>query len=254
MHQSTADPTILAWEFFSGPFNYDTTPLGPLGIRVIYHDKPLNRNSWSFRGKDDWSVGVSLKHYRCQRFIPKDSRALSISNTIEFCHQHLTHPSVTAEDRVLHGVQQLNSALQHSPSSHSSEQLEAIQALPNALGKWSREKTITQEPPPPIVPTIKDRWYKRLSPTVHQPSPIVRQPSPRVDPPYSRFQAPPPRVLPPALTRVQMPVEPNTQPVAARTQSCQTSSTLKHTTSPDELVAHSIRSLNIEEALTISFR
>ena len=30
LRQSTADPTISAWEFFSGPFNYDATPLGPL--------------------------------------------------------------------------------------------------------------------------------------------------------------------------------------------------------------------------------
>ena len=155
LHQSTADPTILAWEFFSGPFNYNATPLGPLGIRVIYHDKSLKRKSWGFRGKDGWSVGVSLEHYQYQRYIPKDSHALSISDTIEFFHQHLTHPSVTTEYRVLHGMQQLTSALQKSPSSHSSDQLKAIQALQNTLGKWSGNNTTPQAPPTPPVPTRK---------------------------------------------------------------------------------------------------
>ena len=95
LRQSTADPTILAWEFFSGPLNYNETPLGPLGIHVISHDKTSKRKAWGFRGKDGWSVGISFEHYRCQRYIPKYSRALSISETIEFCHLHLTHPSVT---------------------------------------------------------------------------------------------------------------------------------------------------------------
>ena len=27
LRQSTTDPTISAWEFFSGPFNYDVTPM-----------------------------------------------------------------------------------------------------------------------------------------------------------------------------------------------------------------------------------
>ena len=51
LRQSTEDPTISAWDFFSGPFNYDVTPLGPLGIRVISHDKPSKRNPWGFPWK-----------------------------------------------------------------------------------------------------------------------------------------------------------------------------------------------------------
>ena len=41
LRQSTEDPTISAWDFFSGPFNYDVTPLGPLGIRVISHEQTI---------------------------------------------------------------------------------------------------------------------------------------------------------------------------------------------------------------------
>ena len=65
LRQSAANPEISAWEAFNGPFNYNATPLGPLGINVIAHAKPSNRLSWSFRGRDGSSVGVSLEHYRC---------------------------------------------------------------------------------------------------------------------------------------------------------------------------------------------
>ena len=147
-------------------------------------------------------------------------------------------------------MKQLTSALQKSPSSHSSDQLEAIQALQNALDKWSGDKTITQEPPPPVS-TINDRWGERLYPKAHHPYPRVRQPSPWVEPPSPRVQYPPPSVLPTTLPRVQLPVEPNIQPVAARTRSSQTSSTLKPTTSPEKPVVHHTHSQKIEEALTI---
>ena len=61
LRQAASDPAISAWDFFSEKkINYGATPLGPLGINVIVHAKPWRRKSWDFRGKDGWSVGVSL--------------------------------------------------------------------------------------------------------------------------------------------------------------------------------------------------
>ena len=102
-----------------------------------------------------------LEHYCCQRYIPKDSRSLSISDTIEFCHQHITQPSVTAEDQVLHGIQQLTSALEGTPSSKSADQLAAIQSLQDALGQWSGNRTLDNPAQPPQPPTLKEKWDSR---------------------------------------------------------------------------------------------
>ena len=46
LRQATLNPSISAWEFFHGPFDYDATPVGPLGMRVIAHIKPSKRRSW----------------------------------------------------------------------------------------------------------------------------------------------------------------------------------------------------------------
>ena len=99
--QATSDPTTSAWDFFAGKkFNYSATPLGPLGVSKIVHAKPGRGKSCDFRGKDGWSVGVSLKHYRCQLVIPKLSKFLVTSDTTEFRHHHITQPNVTPEDCV----------------------------------------------------------------------------------------------------------------------------------------------------------
>ena len=48
LRQSTSNPRILAWEFFQGPFDFNKTPLGPVGCRVLIHAKPVTRRSWDF--------------------------------------------------------------------------------------------------------------------------------------------------------------------------------------------------------------
>ena len=241
LRQSASNPKISAWEAFNGPFNYDATPLGPLGIRVIAHAKPSNRLSWSFRGRDGWSVGVSLEHYRCQRYIPKDSRSLSISDTIEFRHQHITQPSVTPEDQVLHGINQLTSALEGTPSPRSTDQLAAIQSLQNALGNWSGNHTMHPPPTTERQPVEQHEADRQLPPRVNQ------QP-PRVQPPTPTMRAPAPRVA--SVRQPVLPVPqtvlPNSQPVATRTRS-----RLTPQAPPPEPVSHRTRS-RAPAALTVN--
>ncbi|KAL7475350.1 hypothetical protein ACHAW6_001271 [Cyclotella cf. meneghiniana] len=39
LRQASLAPAISAWEYFHIPFNYDATPLGPMGCPVIIHNK-----------------------------------------------------------------------------------------------------------------------------------------------------------------------------------------------------------------------
>ena len=49
LRQATDNPAISVWENFNGKFNYNATPLGPLGISVIVHTKPGRQQPWDFR-------------------------------------------------------------------------------------------------------------------------------------------------------------------------------------------------------------
>ena len=87
------------------------------------------RNTWDFRGKYGWSLGCYLEHYWCHRVAPKDIKAVQISDTLKYRHHYLTQPTLTPEDRVLHGLKTLTCALADTPSQICEEQLRAISIL-----------------------------------------------------------------------------------------------------------------------------
>ena len=135
--KSTLNLNILAWEYFQVPFDYKATLLGPLGCPFMIHRKTSNRKSWDFIGKEGWSIGVSLDHYRCQRVIPQDAKVKKISDTVEFCHQTITTPVVTPEDRIPHGITTLKYALTDAPTAQSDAQNQAIADLSDASNSWT---------------------------------------------------------------------------------------------------------------------
>ena len=127
MRQATADPSKSAWEYLHvRPFNYYATPLVPLGIPVIMHNKPSRRKSWDYRQRNDFSAGVALKHYCCQLTIDAETKAVSITDTVEFCHQYLTQPGLTPTDLLIHAIHTLTSAMHHTPAVNSTQHLQEI--------------------------------------------------------------------------------------------------------------------------------
>ena len=100
------------------------------------------RNTWDFRGKDGWSLGCSLEHYRCQRVAPKDSKAVHISDTHEYRHHYLTQPNLSPEDHILNGLQTLTCALEDAPSQICEENIRAISTLQELFGKWTKNVPI----------------------------------------------------------------------------------------------------------------
>ena len=123
--------------YFHGPFNYDATPIRPLGCDIIAHRKIGTSNYWDFRGAAGWYVGVALQHYRCHTIAEKATRAAQISDTVEFRHHHLTQPTVTPMDRIFHGVNKLTCALQDAPHIACKNQLLAIDTLHQEIQRWS---------------------------------------------------------------------------------------------------------------------
>ena len=107
LRQATLNPNVLTWEFLEGPLDYNANPLAPLGCPVMIHKKTETINSWDFRSKEGWSIGTALDHYRCEQVIPRDTKAVTISDTVYFLHQYITAPTVTPADRILHSINTL---------------------------------------------------------------------------------------------------------------------------------------------------
>jgi hypothetical protein len=136
LRQSTLNPWISAWEFFQGPFDFNKTPLGPVGCRVLIHAKPATRRSWDFRAKNGFYIGPAMDSYRCSKLVNADTKSQVISDTVEFRHSYLSVPAPSTEDRIIHGLQVVAGALTGASAPTSISQVESITNLWDIFESW----------------------------------------------------------------------------------------------------------------------
>jgi hypothetical protein len=109
--QATLKCWISAWEFFQGPYDFNKTPLGPVGCWVLIHAEPATQRSWDFCAKNGFYIGIAQESYRCFKLVNSDTKSQVISNTVEFRHSYLSVPESSTEDRIFHGLQVVAKAL-----------------------------------------------------------------------------------------------------------------------------------------------
>jgi hypothetical protein len=137
LHQSTINPRISAWEFFQGPFDFNKTPLGPVGCWVLIHAKLATRRSWDFLcAKNGFYIGPTMDSYRCFKLVNADTKSQVISNTVEFRHSYLSIPAPSTEDRNIHGLQDVARALTGASPPTRISQVEANTNLRDIFNSW----------------------------------------------------------------------------------------------------------------------
>ena len=88
LRPSRRNPNISAYKALNGKFNYDATPLAPLGCKIIAFELTQTRKLFAPHGVPAWYIGPTLGHHRCYRvYVPK-TRAGRICDTVSF-HSHL---------------------------------------------------------------------------------------------------------------------------------------------------------------------
>ena len=93
------------------------------------HNTSNTRKSWEQRGREGFSVGPALQHYRCIQAIVGKIKVLIITDTAEYFHIYLTQPHITAEDRMTYTIQFLAAALKDVPAIICNSQLAEIDAV-----------------------------------------------------------------------------------------------------------------------------
>ena len=84
LRPARVNPSLSAYTYLFGLFDFNATPLAPPGTRVIVHSKPEKRASWDPNGKEGWYVGPSPQHYRCMKCFMSKTRSEINSDTIVF--------------------------------------------------------------------------------------------------------------------------------------------------------------------------
>ena len=61
LRNSRVNPALSSYAYLFGPYDFNESPMAPLGTRVIVHDKLGNRTSWGHHGITGWYIGPSLE-------------------------------------------------------------------------------------------------------------------------------------------------------------------------------------------------
>ena len=130
LRQSNVAPTVSAYQYVNGPFDYNAMPLGPMGCAVQIFNSPNRRESWEERSLDGWYLQTSPEHYRCHRIYVKKTRDERVSNTVTFKHRHITQPTVTPADVAIQAIKDLTKVMKSTTTvSNDESEFEALKKL-----------------------------------------------------------------------------------------------------------------------------
>jgi len=112
LRPSRIQPHLSAYAQLYGPFQYNSTPFAPPGIKVLLHESPEQRsNSWSPHNLEGWYLGPSMQHYRQHRIWIKATNAERIGDTVTWLPHNVHMPTSTAEDIIISAANDLTQAL-----------------------------------------------------------------------------------------------------------------------------------------------
>ena len=96
------NPRLSAHEFLHGRFDYNATPIAPIGIRVLAYESPEDRGSWAPHGMDAWYIGPTLEHCRCCRVWIWNTKKERKTDTVAwFPPPHIKMPVASKADLIV---------------------------------------------------------------------------------------------------------------------------------------------------------
>jgi hypothetical protein len=185
LRSSRLNPRLSAEEHLNGTFDFNRTPLAPLGTKVIIHKKPSERRSWAPHGLDGWYVGHAPEHYRCYKIFVTATAATRVSDTVEFFPRVCQMPRPSSADAAKQAARDLIHALLHPKPAAPFAQLGDQQT--QALQQLARifDAAIDNNPPsnkiaPRQLPRV-DRSPPRVAAPRPSQAPLAPHPAPRVN-------------------------------------------------------------------------
>ncbi len=111
LRQSITAPTVSAYQYISGSFDYNKMPQAPIGYAVKIYKSSDRRGMWVEHTTDGWYLQTSQEHYHCHKVHVKQTNSERIMDTVFFKHQYITQPSVTPADILTKAIDDLAAAL-----------------------------------------------------------------------------------------------------------------------------------------------
>jgi hypothetical protein len=139
LRQSHVAPTVSAYQYVHGAFDYNKMPLAPLGCAVQLYENNSRRGTWADHSTDGWYIGTSTEHYRCHRIYVKKTRSERISDTVFFKHKYITQPTVTPADTIVKALDDLTQALKGKRNVSGAAEIEALKKIDELLNNIPKQ-------------------------------------------------------------------------------------------------------------------
>jgi hypothetical protein len=110
---SRMNPRLSAWDQVCSVFDYNRTPIGPPGTRVLVHEKLHQHGTWAPLGEDALHIGPAFEHNRCYKVWTRETRRDRETNTVSWFPHHRPMPTPSAVDRIAFSLHNLATALKH---------------------------------------------------------------------------------------------------------------------------------------------
>jgi len=109
------NPRMSAYTSLEGEFNYNNTPLAPLGSMIIAGDSASTRTSWAPHGTKAWYIGPAMNHYRCvEVYIPK-TNGIAIADTFKWSDSNpFKKPKISFEEQLATAAHDLASTIKNN--------------------------------------------------------------------------------------------------------------------------------------------
>ena len=164
LRTSRQNNTKTAYEELKGPFDFNKTPLAPLGTKALIYDDPDSRTSWGPQGTEAYYISPALQHYRCIRFFNPETRAFRTSGSYKLYPTHCKHPTTSQADHTLHATNKLYKALKLTPAKENQlstqrklQHIKAFQDLTNIITNSTPPRVEHTNEAPPLGPVTLTR-------------------------------------------------------------------------------------------------
>jgi hypothetical protein len=159
---SRRNPKISANQEVYGAFDFNKTPLAPLGTKALIYDNPTLQASWAPHATDGYYVGPAPNHYRCLQFYIPPTRRFRFSDTWRLYPTHCQIPiashhdlsilaatdlltvlggilpsSATAKVKHVNAIRQLTSILTNQPATEMDEPAQRVDGPATKGGRES---------------------------------------------------------------------------------------------------------------------
>ena len=118
LRASRINPQLSAYAQIHGQFCFHKTPMGIPGCKVIIHEKPHNRGTWSPHGTEGFYVGPTLEHYWCFQVWCTATKAIRIVDTLSWFPIKVPLPTPSSLEKLHVAIHEILQELKH-PSTDS---------------------------------------------------------------------------------------------------------------------------------------